>query len=165
MEIRSLLLTLVFSYLLIPLVLAYIFISYVKSLEKKKCACSNDIRRKYVKYYGYFLFGFAFFGLIIIILSISNPKMILFNNFLKILAILINLLAAYLLHEYEKILDNNNCKCADSWKKVFIKYYAYFIIFITGFIFFSLLILFLQHIILEEDKHIMEIKNVFNNCH
>ena len=34
--------------------ISYIFISYTKSLENKKCNCSNDIRRKYLKYYGYF---------------------------------------------------------------------------------------------------------------
>lgn len=164
MDSNSILLTFVFSYLFLPLILAYIFISYIKSLENKKCACSNDIRRKYIKFYGYFLFAFSVVGLIVITISITNPKMIMFNNFLKIVAILINFLAAYLLHEYEKILDNNNCECSESWKKIFMKYYAYVIIFMTGFIFFSMLLLFIKHIMLQEDKYIIELRNIFTKC-
>ena len=164
MESSSVVFTFIFSYLLLPLILSYIFISYVKSLENKKCACSNDIRRKYIKYYGYFLFGLSVVGLLVIIISIKSPKAIMFNNFLKIIAILINFLAAYLLHEYDKILDNNNCDCSNSWKKVFIKYYAYVIIFMTGFIFFSMLLLFIKHIMLHEDKYIIEMRNIFTKC-
>lgn len=165
MDLRSFFFTLVFSYLVIPLTLSYIFISYIKSLEYKKCSCSNDIRRKYVKFYGYFLFVFSFIGLIIISYSIRNPKMLLLNNFLKIFAIIINVLGAYILNDYDKILDNSNCNCADSWKKVFMKYYAYYIISITGLIFFMLLIMFILHILNEEDKYILNIKNIFNDCH
>lgn len=165
MHFKSALFTLTFSYLLIPLILAYIFISYVKSLEDKKCSCSNNIRRKYVKYYGYFLFIFSFIGLIIVSISIKYPKILLLNNFFKVFSIIINLLGAYLLHEYDKILDENDCKCADSWKKVFMKYYAYVIIGISCLIFFMLLIMFLLHIIKEEDKYIYEIKKIYNNCY
>jgi hypothetical protein len=164
MDSKSIIFTFIFSYLLLPLLLAYIFVSYIKSLENKKCACSNDVRRKYVKYYGYFLFGFSLLGLIVVILAIKNPKAIMFNNFLKIMAILVNFLAAYLLYDYDKILDNNNCECSNSWKKVFIKYYAYVIIFITGFMFFSMLLLFIKHIMLQEDKYMIELRNIFTKC-
>ena len=164
MNFGSVFFTLVFSYLFIPLTLSYIFISYIKSLENKQCSCSNDIRRKYVKFYGYFLFFLSILGLIVISYSFRNPKMLLLHNYLKLIAIIINLLGAYLLHDYEKILDNSNCSCADSWKKVFMKYYSYFIILITGLIFFMLLIIFILHILNEEDKHILNIKKVLNGC-
>jgi hypothetical protein len=69
-----------------------------------------------------------------------------------------------LLYDYDKILDNNNCECSNSWKKVFIKYYAYVIIFITGFMFFSMLLLFIKHIMLQEDKYMIELRNIFTKC-
>lgn len=154
----------VFSYLLIPLALSYIFISYIKSLEDKKCACSNDIRRKYVKYYGYFLIGVAIIGIFIVSLSIRNPKLMLFHNPLKILTIIINALSVYLLYQYNNFLEDNNCKCSESWKRVFIKYYSYILIFLLSFIFFVLLVTFILHIIKSDNRYIIEIKDVFNNC-
>ena len=57
------LMSVIFSSLLMPFSLAYIFITYVKSLESKDCKCSADIRRKYIKYYGYILLLLSIIGL------------------------------------------------------------------------------------------------------
>ena len=46
----ALFMILIFITLLGPLAVGYILISYIKSLEQKNCACSNDRRRKYVKF-------------------------------------------------------------------------------------------------------------------
>ena len=53
--------------LAVPLLVGYILISYIKSLESKDCACSNDRRRKYVKFFGYFLIIFSVLSLISIL--------------------------------------------------------------------------------------------------
>ena len=63
----------VFTMLLIPFCLAYIFISYVKTLEdNEKCQCSYDIRRKYLKFYGYFMLLFSIFSIFIIGIIFNN---------------------------------------------------------------------------------------------
>ena len=117
--------TLVFSFLIITII-GYIFVSYVKSLEDKDYAVSN-IRRKYVKYYGYFLFLIAFVSLFVIIFT-KNPRLKSLNEVLKVISLIVNFLAAYLLYDYSNILndENKNCRCSDNWKKVFMKYYSYF---------------------------------------
>ena len=45
------LMTSISSILVVPFVLSYIFISYIKSLENKKCKCSDDI----IKYLSVFV--------------------------------------------------------------------------------------------------------------
>lgn len=164
MNINLLIFTFVFSYLLIPLILAYIFISYIKTLENENCACSNDIRRKYVKYYGYYLIGISFIGILIIIFSIRNTNLVLLNNPLKILTLIINIFSTYLLYDYSNFLDENDCKCSKSWKRIFIKYYAYFFTVILSLIFFMLLITFIFHIIRSESKFIIEFQKVLIGC-
>ena len=158
--------TLVFSFLIIPTLIGYIFVSYIKSLEEKDCPCSSNIRRKYVKYYGYFLFGIAVASIFLIILTIKNPKLKKYNELLKVISIIVNFLAAYLLYEYSQILDNehNNCRCSDDWKKVFMKYYSYFLIVVIGLIFFSLLMTFLAHISTGNDSYILLMKRSFIGC-
>lgn len=158
--------TLIFSFLLIPTIIGYIFVSYVKSLEDKGCACSSNIRRKYVKYYGYFLFLISFLSLFVIIFTIKNPRLKSLNEILKVISLIVNFLAAYLLYEYSMILndENNNCRCSDNWKKVFMKYYSYFLIIVIGIIFFSLLMTFLAHISTGNDNIMILMKRSFLGC-
>ena len=161
---KSFLFTLIASYLFLPLIIAYIFISYVKSLENKDCKCSDDVRRKYVKYYGYLFIVLAFCGVFTLIFSMSMPKMALLDTILKVAALLINFLAAYVLYEYSDLLESNDCECSKSWKRAFIKYYGYFLIIIIGLIFFSLLFTFILHIFNEEDKYIIEMRKILRGC-
>ena len=158
--------TLIFSCLLIPTIIGYIFVSYVKSLEDKDCACSSNIRRKYVKYYGYFLFLIAIVSLFVIIFTIKNPRLKSLSEILKVISLVVNFLAAYLLYEYSNILndENNNCRCSDNWKKVFMKYYSYFLIIVIGIIFFSLLMTFFAHISTGNDNIIILMKRSFIGC-
>ena len=55
--------------LAVPLLVGYILISYIKSLESKDCACSNDRRRKYVKFW-IFLNYISVLSLILILFCI-----------------------------------------------------------------------------------------------
>ena len=161
---KSFFFTLIVSYLVLPLLIAYIFISYVKSLESKDCKCSEDVRRKYIKYYGYFFIIISFCGILTLIVSMSMPNMALVDTFLKVLALLVNFLAAYVLYQYSDLLENNDCECSKSWKRAFIKYYGYFLIIVIGLIFFSLLFTFILHIFNEEDKYIIEMRKILRGC-
>ena len=110
--------------LIMPLAVGYIFISYIKSLEEKDCACSNDRRRKYVKFYGYFLIIFSILTLVLNIIFglLTSP---VFQNIIRIISFSVNLLAAYLIYSYSNILEDSSCKCSVSWKKTFMKFYGY----------------------------------------
>lgn len=149
---------------LFPFILSFIFISYVKNLEDKKCNCSNDIKRKYVKYYGYFFLTISVLSIIVPLLYIKYPILVNINDYLKLITLVVNLAAAYVLYEYSEYLENNDCKCSESWKKVFIKYYSYFLIFTMSVIFFCILMIFIAHILYQEDKYIYGVKNLLRNC-
>tara|TARA_B100000795_G_C22805613_1_gene444676 strand:+ start:7165 stop:7647 length:483 start_codon:yes stop_codon:yes gene_type:complete len=140
-----------------PFFIGYIFVTYIKSLENKKCACSNDRRRKYVKYYGYFLILFSLITLIfnIIFGLISNKY---FQNIIRIVSFTINILAAYLIYSYSNILEESTCKCSISWKKTFLKFYGYLLGGIFSLISLCLIIMFIYHISQGDDIIIKQIK-------
>ena len=143
--------------LFVPLLVGYILISYIKSLESKDCACSNDRRRKYVKFYGYFLIIFSVLSLIsnfVFGLAASSS----FQSLLRIISFSVNLLAAYLIYSYSNILEDSSCDCSTSWKKTFLKFYGY----ITGgtlsFLSLVLIITFIYHISQGDDVIIRRVK-------
>ena len=143
--------------LTMPLVVGYIFISYIKSLEEKDCACSDDRRRKYVKFYGYFLIIFSILTLIFnIIFGLHNSP--LFQNIIRIISFSVNLLAAYLIYSYSNILEDSSCKCSVSWKKTFLKFYGYLLSGILSFLSLSLIVAFIFHISQGDDIIIKRIK-------
>ena len=148
---------LILSSLFMPLVVGYIFISYIKSLEKKECACSNDRRRKYVKFYGYFLIIYSILTIILNLVFgfIGN---ILFQNVIRVISFSVNLLAAYLIYSYSNILEDSNCKCSISWKRTFLKFYGYLLTGILSFISFGLIMIFIYHISQGDDIVIRRIK-------
>ena len=143
-----------FLTLLLPFTIGYIFISYVKSLENKNCACSNDRRRKYVKFYGYFLIIYSILALVLnIIFGITGNQ-----NFMRIISFSVNILAAYLIYSYSNILEDSTCRCSVSWKRTFMKFYGYISITIFSFISFGLFMTFIYHISQGDDIIIKEIK-------
>ena len=156
--------SLMLTNIILPFFIAFIFISYIRNLEKKECNCSENVRRKYVKYYGYFFLTVSILTIICVLSHSLIPGIVILNDFIKYITLVINLLAAYVLYEYSDILENADCKCSDSWKRVFIKYYSYFLIFTMSLIFFSLLMIFMSHIIFQEDQYIYLIKYLLRSC-
>lgn len=146
-----------FLTLLLPFTIGYIFISYIKSLENKNCACSNDRRRKYVKFYGYFLIIYSILALVLNIIfgMVGNQN---FQNLMRIISFSINILAAYLIYSYSNILEDSTCKCSMSWKRTFMKFYGYISITIFSFISFGLFMTFIYHISQGDDIIIKKIK-------
>ena len=65
----------------LPILIGYILVSYIKSLEDKKCACSNDRRRKYIKFYGYFVLNQSFLNRKVVFFCTENdnPKKVFKN--------------------------------------------------------------------------------------
>tara|TARA_B100001121_G_C18518373_1_gene540080 strand:- start:347 stop:829 length:483 start_codon:yes stop_codon:yes gene_type:complete len=143
--------------LFLPLMVGYILISYIKSLEDKNCSCSNDRRRKYIKYYGYFLIIFSIFVLVANIIF-----GLWFNNFfqslIRIISFGINFLAAYLLYSYSNILEDSTCKCSESWRRTFLKFYGYLLGGVFSFISFCVIFTFIYHISQGDDIIIRRIK-------
>ena len=147
----------ILSSLVLPLMIGYILISYIKSLEEKKCACSNDRRRKYVKYYGYFLIIFSILSLVFnLVFGLAGSNF--FQNFIRIISFSINLLAGYLIYSYSNILEDSSCDCSVSWKKTFMKFYGYTLSGILAFLSFSLIITFIYHICQGDDIIIRRVK-------
>ncbi len=151
----------VLSTLILPFTLSYIFISYVKTQEenKKNCQCSNNIRTKYIKFYGYTLLILAICGLLVMMLRLKSM-----NSTIKILSLLNSLIGVYVLYSYSDIISSDDCSCSDSWKKVFIKYYSFIMIGILGMTFLSLLLIFIFHISTGNEKTIKELQNILKGC-
>ena len=143
--------------LILPFFIGYILISYIKSLENTKCACSSDIRRKYVKFYGYFLILFAVFTLVINLIfgKIGNKQI---QNIFRVISFSINILAAYLIFSYSNILQDSTCDCSVSWRRTFMKFYGYFLSIIFSLVSFCLIMSFIYHISLGDDIIIQKIR-------
>ena len=161
---EDLILYLAISILLVPFIIGYIFISYVKSLESKDCSCSDDSRRKYVKFYGYLLIILAIMNLIFTMVVLSNKNLYRGVRVIKLVSIILNFLAAYVLFTYNNVLENNDCKCANSWKRVFMKYYSWILIFFTGLLFFCLLMALLVLLSTGDDIVVKNLQNLFRKC-
>ena len=157
MNSKTAFMLMVLSSLVMPLMIGYILISYIKSLEEKNCACSSDRRRKYVKYYGYFLIIFTILSLIFnLVFGFAGSY--IFQNIIRIISFSINILAGYLIYSYSNILEDSSCDCSVSWKKTFMKFYGYTLSGILAFLSFSLIIAFIYHICQGDDIIIRRVK-------
>ena len=159
-----LLMSLIFITLMVPFTVGYIMISYIKSLENKKCVCSEDRRRKYIKYYGYSFITFALIGIITLILYIKYPPIRKLKIIMKCVILVVHFLAAYVICNYSKMLEDNNCECSQSWKRVFLKYYGYMIILFIGLLFFCLLMSMLILISSGDSKFVLEMQKMLVGC-
>ena len=158
------LMSLIFLTLIVPFSIGYILVSYTKSLENKKCACSANEKRKYVKYYGYFLFVSALLGLVTLILYIKNPGLRKIKSVIKIIILVIQFLGAYVIFNYSKLLEESSCSCSTSWKKVFVKYYGYALTIFMGLLFFCLVMSFLILISTGDNKFMVDLRKILLGC-
>ncbi len=143
--------------LALPFIVGYIFITYVKSLEDKDCACSNDRRRKYVKFYGYFLIIHSLITpILLFVFGLYNNQT--YHNINRIISFSVNILAAYLIYSYSNILEDSTCKCSISWKRSFLKFYGYLMSGIFAFISFGLILTFIYHISQGDDIVIRRVR-------
>ena len=157
-------LSFIFISLLVPLTIGYILISYIKSLEDKKCGCSQDTRRKYIKYYGYFFIFCAIISILILSLFFTFPPVRKLYLYLKVFILVIHFLAAYVIFTYSKMLEDNSCECAKSWKQVFLKYYGYLSIGFLSLVFLGLLGTLFLVVANGDTKIALDMKRVLVGC-
>ena len=118
-----------------------IILIYVSELEKKKCKCSRNWMRDFIKYMSISIIVFS-----IILVMFPNIKILCKNNILcrlilKLYALLIITYLIILIAYYFDIKNKLNCKCSKNWKR-YLLLYPIFIIpisIIFLFIFFSIL--------------------------
>ena len=94
----------------------YIHFSYVKKLEEENCECSEDWKRKWIKY-GPLLQILIMFALgIIQILLFTMFNFKLHNNVKNCLSIILPII--YILYIYG--LMKIDCQCSEDWRRTFI---------------------------------------------
>ena len=150
--------------LLVPFSVGYIIISYVKSLEAQKSACTMDPRRKYVKYYGYSLFVISLLGLLTLVLYITNPEVRKIRDVLKIIVLIIHFLGAWVIFSFSKVIEDKDCKDGENWKKVFLKYYGYVLTTCISLVFFCLVMSFLILISTGNSSFMLDMKKILLGC-
>jgi len=113
-----------------------IILIYVSELEKKKCKCSRNWMRDFIKYMSISIIVFS-----IILVMFPNIKILCKNNILcrlilKLYALLIVTYLIILIAYYFDIKNKLNCKCSENWKRYLLLYPIFIIPF--SIIFFSL---------------------------
>lgn len=111
---------------LIAVLISLIIIKYVYDLENKKCKCSKDWRRDYIKI-------FAFITLVISVIScaLTFSKVVLSNSFRIPIHIILSaymiasIVNIYALFTYsQKLMVYKKCHCSDTWSRTFLYYYS-----------------------------------------
>lgn len=123
---------------IITFIIDLIVISYILywlyHLDKIKCTCALNERRKQIIKFWYFIL-FLMFGLLIVVIisgnsnivyitiSQNNSYIIIYNIFITIVTLL-SVYNAYNTYKYIKDLDENKCNCSLSVHRKVIYYYA-----------------------------------------
>ena len=83
-------------------------LSYIVSLEDKKCGCISDWRHDFIKYYSIALIIWGFVTIVLNIVASKSNVVMLLKNILMVAA-LINI---WCLYTYVGDLDKTKCNCA-----------------------------------------------------
>jgi uncharacterized membrane protein len=106
----------------LSLIINFIFLNYVKKIEKDTCKCAeNDWRKDYIKY-----FSMVSISLITVSLFV-DVKTCLGRNTGLILVILLqcaNIINLYALYSYSKKLKDDECACSNDWERDLIYNYS-----------------------------------------
>ena len=101
-----------------------IILLYVLELEKEKCACSENWKRDYIKYWSIIVIISTVIGLLMP--SLLDPKKIMINSLHKLyfgISLLAGLFYTITLIVYYIQLNNKKkCLCSKDWKKHFMIY-------------------------------------------
>ena len=108
----------------IGIVANVIILLYVLELEKENCACSENWKRDYIKYWSIIVIISTVIGLLMP--SLLDPKKIMINSLHKLyfgISILAGLFYTITLIVYYIQLNNKKkCVCSKDWKKHFMIY-------------------------------------------
>lgn len=116
---------------LVVIIFNVILFTYVVTLEKEKCECSQSWKRDYIKYYSgvmVSLFTLMILGTLLGI-RLPNNKLVLFGKVIFMLGLFIaSLVQVYSLFTYSQDLNcrRDSCPCTEGWKRDFMYFYSIF---------------------------------------
>jgi len=98
------------------------FFLYIRDLEQEKCACSDDWKRDYIKYFTAFMI-------------LTNTVSIFYPNFkqkifgrLNLVLGLLGIAYVFIIITWINSLDKEKCKCSKGCVRCAMKFYAYFLL-------------------------------------
>jgi len=124
------------GYLIAIAIMAFIIFvlySWVDSMEKDGCDCSNLWHKDYVKLGLMFLLAY---NIVIMIIINANPKM-QFLNIFKVIGLFLTISYWAIVLDYVIKLKENACGCSEDWKREFA--YIYSIVYFTFLLFTALM--------------------------
>lgn len=107
------------------IILNLVYFNYVYNLEKKKCKCSEDWRRTFIKYY-----SLALIFQLVLMLFLKKNKII--KPLLQILVFITSVLGLvefYALLTFSQDLKLKKCECSKGIDREFIYWYTVIILF------------------------------------
>jgi len=124
-----------FLIFLIIILINLLIINYVIKLEKKKCICSSNWKRDYIKYYSMVTVLLSFV-ILCVSLSLSITRSKLFKQIIKsplfksvyIIYFVAGIINIWTLFNYSQHIVISQCKCSESWERSIIYYYSMIII-------------------------------------
>lgn len=122
---------------LIVVCLNYLFYNYVSKLEKSECACSENWKRDFIKYYSLFVLVYIGVLMALVFGSIFTKNM-LDVKLIGPIAMLIQILGfvyLYCLYTYSRELIDGNCECSDMYERKLMYDYTMVIVYLYVFIF------------------------------
>ena len=122
--------------LLISALINILIFNYIYKLEKSKCNCSSDWKRKYIKYY-------SLITIFICIILIGNIIPNMASSQLQLLShiyFVFGLVNVYALFKFSQKLVIEKCECSDSWERIYVYFYS--MVIMSLYIFLSVFLLF-----------------------
>ena len=117
--------TIIFS---VVIVLFYLYIlHYINKLESTGCACSENWKREYIKWYFIVLLLMFFIPNILLLLF---PKLITILKFINIILFIITAISIFIIYQYIRELKEKKCICSEDDARTTLEIYNYIMIFI-----------------------------------
>lgn len=115
-----------FLLIILSLIVNIIIINYVQKLEEKKCECSEDWRRDFIKIFSIVTVLLIIFIIILNIIKVSIPTILLrlFRVLFGLygLVAIVNIIALFTYAQ--KMMTSCDCDCSKEWERTFIYYYS-----------------------------------------
>jgi hypothetical protein len=113
--------------ILLALVVNVIIINYVQKLEDKKCDCSHDWRREFIKIFAIVTVLLITLVIVMHIVKIKVPRIFarLFRVFFGLYGLvgIVNIIALFT-YSQKMMMTNHECPCSEYWERTFIYYYS-----------------------------------------
>ena len=123
--------------ILISITINFIFLNYLDKLDKMKCLCADNWRKKYIQIYSTILIVSQ--ATILLSSYTRLARFILKHRkiFLRLVGLyqIAGLFYIYTLYSYSKNLKKIDCKCSEKWERTLMHHYSLVILFVYTTIF------------------------------